>query len=310
MTSAELAALRGRVSVADGAWSTALRSRGMPPDVPAETANLTHPGLVLTLGREYVAAGARFLSTNTFSANRFALSRRAPGADVAALNREGARLAREAAGTGGVAVAGCMGPSGCILAVREVSEAELAEGLREQAEALAAGGVDVLLLETFSELAEMVLAIRVVREATGLPVIASMSFDSGPQRTHTLMGVAAERGAAAMEEAGAEVVGCNCGAGIAHVLPAVVALRAHTGRPLWVKPSAGPPELVEGAPVYRQTPEQFAAHVPALIEAGAEIIGGCCGTGPEHIRRVAGLVHRRERGAQRSGRADRSGGQG
>lgn len=297
MTPAELTGLRGRVTVADGAWSTALLARGLPPGVAAETANLTHPGLVAALAQEYVAAGARFLSTNTFAANRFLLSRRAPGTDVVALNREGARLAREAAGPG-VTVAGCMGPSGAILAVREIDESELAEGLREQAEALAAGGVDVLLLETFSEPAEIALAIRVVLEATGLPVIASMSFDSGPQRTHTLMGASADRCAEVMEEAGAAVVGCNCGAGIAHVLPAVVALRAHTTRPLWVKPSAGPPDLVEGRTVYRQTAEEFAGHVPTLIEAGAEIIGGCCGTAPEHIRRVAWVVQGREQRAR------------
>jgi methionine synthase I (cobalamin-dependent) len=301
MTPAELEALRGRVTVADGAWSTVLRSRGLPADVPAETANLTHPHLVAALAREYLAAGARFLSTNTFAANRFALARRAPGTDVDALNREGARLAREAAARDAV-VAGCMGPSGCILAVREIGESELAKGLREQAEALAAGGVDLLLLETFSELAELLLAIRVVREATGLPVIASMSFDSGPQRTHTILGAAADRCAEAMEEAGAEVVGCNCGAGIAHVLPAVVALRAHTTRPLWVKPSAGPPDLVEGRSIYHQTAEEFAAYVPTLIEAGAEIIGGCCGTTPEHIRRVDWLVQRRKRSARPRGK--------
>jgi methionine synthase I (cobalamin-dependent) len=289
----EAEALRDGVTVADGGWSTQLQMRGLPAAVMAETANLTHPQLVLDLARAYLDAGARFITTNTFAANRWNLERRGVNASVTEINRRGAELAREAVGDGGAWVVGSIGPSGKILAVREVTAEQLRPIYEEQARALAAGGADAILLETFSETAEILVALRVAKDVTGLPVIASMSFDSGPQRTRTMMGAKAEECAAALEAEGADIVGCNCGVGIEHVLPAVVALRAHTTRPLWVKPNAGLPELQDGRPVYRQSPEEFAGHVPALLEAGANIIGGCCGTGPEHIRRVAALVARR-----------------
>ena len=293
-------ALTRAVTVADGGWSTQLQARGLPASTVAETANVSHPQLVTALARDYVAAGARFLTTNTFSANTFVFERRGVRPSVAAVNRRGAEIAREVAGDCGVVVVGSIGASGKILAVREASEELLSAAFAEQARALARGGVDAILLETFTELAEILLALRVVKDATGLPVISSMSFDSGPQRTRTMMGAAADECGAVLDDAGADVIGCNCGSGIADVLPAVVALRAASTRPLWVKPNAGLPELHEGRAVYRQTPEEFAAYVPTLIDAGANIIGGCCGTGPEHIRRVAALIAKRRRTARRA----------
>jgi len=288
-------ALRAGVTVADGGWSTRLQMRGLPTDVMAETGNLTHPDLVLELARAYLDAGAKFITTNTFAANRFGLARREVTATVAELNRRGAELLRQAIGTREALVAGSIGPSGKILAVREAKPEELAPVFAEQARALADGGADVIVLETFSETAEAVLALQAVKDATSLPVIVSMSFDSGPQRTRTMMGARAEDCAAALEKAGADVVGCNCGSGINHFLPAVVALRGATTLPVWVKPNAGMPELEDGHAVWKQPPEEFGASVPQLIEAGANIIGGCCGTGPEHIQRLAQLVERHGR---------------
>lgn len=287
------ATLKDAVSVADGGWSTQLQQRGVPVNVMAESANLTHPEVVVALGREYVDAGARFITTNTFGANKPNMLRRELTCGVDELNQCGAELAREAVGVGAALVAGSIGPSGKILAVGEASEAELTPLFEGQARALADGGADVIVLETFSELAEILLALGTVKVATGLPVIGSMSFDSGPQRTRTMMGAKAEECAAALEDAGADVVGCNCGAGIEHILPTVVALRAATQLPLWVKPNAGLPELDGGRTVWKQTPEQFAAYIPTLLDAGANIVGGCCGSGPEHIRKVAAVVAKR-----------------
>ena len=215
------------------------------------------------------------------------------------LNAAGVALARRAIADRDVLVIGAISPSGKILAVSEVGEDELLEAFSEQAQALAEAGVDAIVLETFSELAEILLALRAVKTATRLPVIASMSFDSGPQRTRTIMGARAEDCAAALDDAGADVVGCNCGSGINTVLPAVVALRGATALPLWVKPNSGLPELEDGRAVYRHSPEQFTAIVPTLIDAGANILGGCCGAGPEHIRRLAALVGSRRRRAAR-----------
>lgn len=282
--------------MADGGWSTRLQMRGVPADVMAETANVTYPETVVSLAHEYLEAGAVILTTNTFAANQWNLQRRGVSATVAQINRRGAELARQAVGSRAALVAGSMGPSGKILAVRETTPEQLAPLFAEQAAALAAGGADVILLETFSETAEVLVALKAVKEATGLPVIASMSFDSGPQRTRTMMGARAEDCAAALEDAGADVVGCNCGGGIETMLPAVVALRGATSLPLWVKPNAGLPELEGGQTVWRQTPEEFAGHWPPLLEAGANVVGGCCGTGPEHIRRLAALAGRRKGG--------------
>jgi len=307
----DVGALRNVVTVADGGISTQLQLRGLPGALMAETANVSHPQLVQDLARAYLDAGARFLTTNTFAANCFALERRKAAHSVADVNQRGAELIRaaiegwrptgkaaSAAERRGAAipptlVAGSIGPSGKILAVREATEEQLAPAFAEQAKALAAGGADVIVLETFSELREIVLALQAVKQATGLPVIASMSFDSGPQRTRTMMGAKAEECGAALDEAGADIIGCNCGGGISTILPAVVALRAATKKPLWVKPNAGLPELEDGKPVWRQTPEEFAAFLPQILDAGANIVGGCCGSGPEHIRKISGLVARR-----------------
>lgn len=292
----KLATYRNDLTVADGGWSTRLQARGVPTDVPAELANLTHPHLVEQLARDYVAAGAHFITTNTFSANSFVLQRTGLDHDPAAVNRAGAALAKQAVGGADVLVAGSIGPSGKMLVVHEVTRDQLLKAFTTLAEALAEGGADAIVLETFSELAEILVALEAVHKATGLPVIASMSFDSGPQRTRTMMGARAEDCATALEEAGADAIGCNCAAGVATILPALVALRANTNLPLWVKPNAGLPELEEGRVVYKQTPDEFGQHVPALLDAGANIIGGCCGTGPEHIKRIAALVasHKRK----------------
>jgi len=195
-------ALRQTITVADGGWSTQLQMRGVPTNVPAESANLTHPDTVVALGTEYVDAGARFLTTNTFAANEFTLARRDLGDKVTEVNRRGAELARAAADKGvGVLVVGSVGPSGKILAVKETTEDVLREKFAVQIGALAAGGADIILLETCSEIAEVVLAIRVAKEIAKLPVIASMSFDSGPQRTRTMMGTPADKCATALDEA-------------------------------------------------------------------------------------------------------------
>ncbi len=282
--------------LADGGWSTVLRARGLPADIVPEVANLTHPAHVLDLARAYVRAGARFLVTNTFGANALSLARQQVSESVHDVNRAGVELARQAVGNTDVYVVGTVGPSGRMLAVDEIKPTDLKRIFAEQIETLLDAGVGAILLETFSELAEILLAVSVVKSAGTVPVIASMSFDSGPQRTHTVMGAEAGDCAAALEDAGADVIGSNCGGGIATALPAVVALRAVTKLPLWVKPNAGLPDLVDGRPVYRQTPQEFVGHAPPLLAAGANVLGGCCGVGPEHIERLGTLLGRRVSG--------------
>lgn len=286
-------ALAHTITVADGGWSTVLQARGAPLDQPAELTNLTHPHLVEKLARDYLAAGAQLLTTNTFACNRLVFERRAMQENPAEVARAGAAIARRVAGDR-IPVLGAIGPCGLLLSVHERGSERAKDAFVEHAAALVEGGVDAILLETFYDLGEATLAIEAARK-TGLPIVACMSFDSGPQRTATQVGVHADDAPAVLETAGADVVGVNCGAGFAFALPAVVALKSHTTRPLWVKPSAGPPDLEDGRPVYAYTPDELGHHVPALFEAGANVVGGCCGVGPEHVKRIAALAetHRR-----------------
>ncbi len=282
------------LAVADGAWSTQLIARGLPLDVVPETANLTHGHLVAALARDYVQAGVEILTTNTFAANAMAFSRRGIKADVAAVNAAGVTIARNVAQDKAI-IGGVIGPTGAICAMKDTTDQRIKDAFTDAARALSAAGADWIVLETFSELAEILLAINAVREVCSLPIVASMSFDSGPQRARTHMGITAEHAAETLSDAGADIVGCNCGGGIATVLPTVVAMRAHTRKPLWVKPSAGPPDLENGLATYSISADEFGGNVAALLDAGATVVGGCCGIGPEHVRRVAAMIASRRR---------------
>ncbi len=165
----------------------------------------------------------------------------------------------------------------------EVGPEELARAYSEQAEALAQAGADALLVETMSDLEEARIAARAAL-ATGLPVIVSFAFDTGRRRDRTMMGVTPEMAAAEMRAAGVDAVGANCGAGIENFVPLCARLKAASGLPVWIKANAGLPEWKDGRAVYAGTPEQFAAHLAPLVEAGAAFVGGCCGTTPAFVR--------------------------
>ena len=165
----------------------------------------------------------------------------------------------------------------------EISEAELHAAYSEQAEALAEAGADALIFETMSDLAEATVGVQAAR-TTGLPVIVSMAFDSGKNFDRTMMGTTPEQAAAELSQAGADVIGANCGQGIETYTAICRRLHAATTLPIWIKPNAGMPELAEGRTVYKTTPQQFARQAPELIAAGASFLGGCCGTNPEFIR--------------------------
>lgn len=266
----------------DGAWGTQLQIRGLKPGECPDTWNLLHPDRVEQVARAYVAAGSQVILTNTFRANRITLADHELSSRVIDINRTGAEISRRAA-RDQAHVFGSIGPSGKMLLLGETSEAELEEAFAEQAQALLDGGADAILVETISDLVEAKAAIRAAR-AIGLSVVASMVFDSGKNKDRTMMGVTPEQAADELTAAGADVVGANCGLGVAAYVGICRRLHAATDRPIWIKPNAGLPELIDGTPFYRMTPEQFASYVPALLEAGASFIGGCCGTGPEFIR--------------------------
>lgn len=270
--------------VTDGAWGTQLQARGLAIGEFPDAWNLTQPGRVEEVARAYVEAGSRVILTNTFGANRLRLAEAGLADQAVEINRLGVEISKRAAGAG-VKVFASIGPSGKMLMSGEVTADDLRAAFEEQAQALAAGGADALVVETMSDLEEATIAVTAAL-ATGLPVVASMVFDSGRDQDRTMMGLTPAQAAQGLDAAGADVIGSNCGQGIAAFLNICRRMRAGTDKPIWIKANAGLPELVDGRAVYRVTPESFARHVPALLEAGAKFIGGCCGASPEFIREI------------------------
>ena len=265
----------------DGAWGTQLQARGLPAGACADEWNLSHADEVESVAREYVEAGSRVLLTNTFRANRLALGASQLAGALGAINRAGVEISQRAA-AGRALVFASIGPSGKLLATGQVGEEELRSAFAEQAQVLAVAGADALVVETMCDLREAKLALEAAK-VTGLPVVVSMVFDSGKGKDRTLTGQTPEQVAEALAAAGAEGIGANCGQGMAGYVRVCRRLRAATDRPVWIKPNAGLPEIVDGKIDYRMTAEEFAGYAPALAEAGASFIGGCCGTNAEFI---------------------------
>jgi len=269
----------------DGAWGTEFQARGLEAGECPDVWNLTHPDRVEAVARAYVEAGSQVILTNTFRGNRLALERPGFAGKLEDINRRGVEISRRAAG-GQARVFASLGPSGKLLMMGEVSEEELLAVFSEQARALADGGADALIFETMSDLAEAKVGVRAARP-TGLPVIVSMAFDSGKNLDRTMMGVTPEAAAAELSAAGADVIGANCGQSIEGYLSLCQRLRRSTALPIWLKPNAGMPELVQGRTEYQTAPKDFAAAALQLREFGANFLGGCCGTNPAFIRALA-----------------------
>jgi 5-methyltetrahydrofolate--homocysteine methyltransferase len=271
--------------ILDGAWGTELQALGLQPGSCPDTWNVAAPDRVQSVASAYAEAGSQILLTNTFGANRISLSRCGQSDYVDQLNHAGARISLGAA-AGRARVFASIGPTGKLLAQGDVTESDLQVAFEEQARALAKAGVHGLVLETFSCLDELRIALSAAK-ATGLPVVACMVFDSGKDRDRTAMGVSPELAASALSQAGADAIGANCGRGIDGCIPICRRMRGATDLPLWFKPNAGLPRLVDGQATYDATPEQFAVSAKLLVEAGAHFVGGCCGTNPAFIRALA-----------------------
>jgi methionine synthase I (cobalamin-dependent) len=267
--------------VSDGAWGTQLQSLGLPSGTCPDEWNLSHAELVEQVPRSYVEAGSQIVLTNTFRANRVALADYGLADQVKEINQAGGAISRRAAGTQ-ARVFGSIGPSGKLLFADQVTEDELRSAFAEQAEALAESGVDALVIETMTDLAEAKLALAAAR-STGLPVVVSMVFDSGKDKDRILTGLTPEQIASELTAAGADGVGANCGQGIAGYVNVCRRLRAATDRPIWIKANAGLPQIIGDQVVYETSADEFAEYAPALVAAGASFIGGCCGTDPDYI---------------------------
>jgi 5-methyltetrahydrofolate--homocysteine methyltransferase len=281
----------GAVLLADGATGTNFQEMGIEPGVAPEEWVFDAPDRVRELHRRFAEAGSDLVLTCSFGATAPRLADGPLAGRARELNVRAAELAREAVG-GGVLVAGSLGPTGQLVEPYGLLSRELCvAAYAEQASALAEGGVDLLVLETFFALEEGVWAIEGVQSATDLPLVASFSFDQG---THTMMGASPADVVAAVEPLGVAALGANCGRSLDDT-DAIVAqfVDAAPHVPLWVKPNAGVPKIVGDAVVYEAGPELLAEHVHAYVDKGARIVGGCCGSTPEHIAAIARSLGKR-----------------
>ncbi|MGC9319003.1 MAG: homocysteine S-methyltransferase family protein [Armatimonadota bacterium] len=252
---------------------------------------LSRPEAVREVAKHYVDAGAEIILTNTFGGSRLKLARCELDDRAEEINRTAAELSKSVADDRALVFAS-IGPTGEFMEpLGPVTEEEMVEVFAEQVRGLVAGGADGLLIETMTDLGEAKAALTAAMAHFDGPVVASMTFDKGPGGYATMMGVTPEQAAEELQAEGADIVGSNCGHGIENMIDVARLMRPATDLPLWCKPNAGMPKLVDGRTVFDETPEEMASHFGDLVEAGAQIIGGCCGTTPDHIR---ALVERRD----------------
>jgi 5-methyltetrahydrofolate--homocysteine methyltransferase len=284
---------QNKILLSDGAWGTFLQAKGMSPGECPELWNITHRSEVLSIAESYIHAGSDIVETNSFGGSIFKLAQYGLGDRVSEINLAAAAISREAAGNKKY-VAGSIGPTGKMTLMGDVTEEELYEAFRVQSSALEKGGADIIIIETMSALDEASIAVKAARENTKCTVIATMTFSKTPKgEFRTMMGVSPEDMVSSLKKAGAHIVGSNCGNGIEDMTGIVKAIRAVDNKiPVMIQANAGVPELIDGKTVFRESPEMMASFVPELIKAGVNIIGGCCGTTPEHIRAIGRALGR------------------
>ncbi len=275
----------------DGAWGTQLMQRGLPEGQAPEWIALEKPEVIEEVAGLYVDAGADLVTTDTFGGTSFRLALHDLDAQGERINRQAVEAVRRAVGDRAY-VSASVGPCGRLLepygdaAPEAVKEAFLA-----QVEVLASAGADLVCVETMSDLTEATLAIQAAKEkAPALPVMATMTFEPNPRGYYTVMGVSVEQAAEGLVEAGADVVGSNCGIGMEHMVAIARELTRVSKVPVAVQPNAGLPVTEGGTVVYKETPEDMASRVPELLDLGVALVGGCCGTTPDHVRALRTAV--------------------
>ena len=284
---------QGKVLLSDGAWGTLLQSKGLNPGECPELWNITHRKDVSDIAEAYLNAGCDIIETNSFGASRLKLSQYGLGDRVNELNEAAASISREIAGTD-KHVAGSVGPTGKMLLMGDVTGEELYENYKEQSIALEKGGADIIIIETMTDLDEASFAVKAARENTNCTVIVTMTFSKDLKgEFFTMMGVSPFEMVNSMKAAGAHIVGSNCGNGIRDMISIVTEIRAvDRNIPVIIQANAGLPEYIDGKTVFRESPEMMASYIPDLLKEGANIIGGCCGTTPEHIREMGRALGR------------------
>ena len=281
----------GKTLVSDGAWGTFLQAKGLQPGECPELWNIDHPEAVLDIAQSYIDAGADTIETNSFGGNSFKLEGFGLADRVYEINRKAAEISRQAAGADKY-VLGSIGPTGKMLMMGDVTEEELYESFKEQAVALYDGGADALVIETMTAIDEAEIAVRAARENTPCEVICTMTFDHlATNEYRTMMGVSPAEMVNALIAAGVHIVGANCSNGIEGMIRITEEIRSVSKDiPVLIHANAGLPVLQGTCTVFPESPEMMAKFASHLAKAGANIIGGCCGTTPAHIHKLAEVL--------------------
>jgi 5-methyltetrahydrofolate--homocysteine methyltransferase len=283
----------GEILCGDGAWGTQLMARGLKPGDSPEALNLSNPEALVEVARLYVDAGADLITTNTFGGSSLKLEAYSLDGETERINAAAIEVLKPVV-AGKAYISASIGPTGKLLKPYGETEPEqIAESFARQVGAVIEAGTDIVCVETMIDLTEARLAIEAARAVSSeIPILATMTFDKTPRGYFTMMGVSIQQACDGLTEAGADAVGSNCGNGIEKMIEIAAEFMEHSKLPVVIQSNAGVPEILGDEVVYPETPEFMAERIPKLIDLGVKIIGGCCGTGPDHIKAFRAVIHR------------------